>query len=92
MSFISNMFQNKYGDRLIRLITKIGFRLLTDNRFQIFSDYTTLVNTKNATKNFDYTTIADRLRTVSWGNDSHPAGVVKPVYGIPTFQLTAKAV
>ena len=49
-------------------------------------------NTKNATKNFDYTTIADRLRTVSWGNDSHPAGVVKPVYGIPTFPLTAKAV
>ena len=29
---------------------------------------------KNATKNFDYTTIADRLRTVSWGtgSDSHP--------------------
>ena len=49
-------------------------------------------NTKNATKNFDYTTIADRLRTVSWGNDSHPAGVVKPVYGIPTVPLTAKAV
>ena len=49
-------------------------------------------NTKNATKNFDYTTIADRLRTVSWGNDSHSAGVVKPVYGIPTFPLTAKAV
>ena len=34
-------------------------------------------NTKNATKNFDYTTIADRLRTVSWGSESHPAGVVK---------------
>ena len=49
-------------------------------------------NTKNATKNFDYTTIADRLKTVSWGNDSHLAGVVKPVYGIPTFPLTAKAV
>ena len=49
-------------------------------------------NTKNATKNFDYTTIADRLRTVSWGSDSHPAGVVTPVYGIPTFPLTAKAV
>ena len=47
---------------------------------------------KNATKNFDYTTIADRLRTVSWGNDSHPTGVVKPVYGIRTFPLTAKAV
>ena len=46
---------------------------------------------KNATKSFDYTTIADRLRTVSWGNDSHPNGVVKPVYGITTFPLTAKA-
>ena len=47
---------------------------------------------KNATKNFDYTTIADRLRTVSWGNDIHPTGMVKPIYGIPTFPLTAKAV
>ena len=46
----------------------------------------------NATKNFDYTTIADRLRTVNWGNDSHPTGVVKPVNGIPTFPLIAKAV
>ena len=32
-------------------------------------------NTKNATKNFDYTTIANRLRTVSWSNNSHPTGV-----------------
>ena len=40
---------------------------------------------KNATKNFDYTTISDRLRTVSWSNDSYPTGVVKLVYGIPTF-------
>ena len=38
---------------------------------------------KNATKNFDYTTIADRLRTVSRGNDSHPTGAVNPVNGIP---------
>ena len=38
----------------------------------------------NASKNVDYTTTADRLRTVSWGNDSHLTGVVKPVYGIPT--------
>ena len=45
----------------------------------------------NDTKHFDYTTIEDRLRTVSWSNDSHPTGVVKPVYGIPTFPLTAKA-
>ena len=49
-------------------------------------------NIKNATKNFDYTTIADRLRTVSWDNSSHPSGVVKPVYGRSTFQLTATAV
>ena len=45
----------------------------------------------NATKNFDYTTIADRLRTVSWSK-SHPTGVVKPVNGYPTFPLTEKAV
>ena len=29
-------------------------------------------NTNNATKKFDYTAIADRLRTVSWNNYSHP--------------------
>ena len=49
-------------------------------------------NTKNATKNFDYTTIADRLRTVSWSNSSHSTGVVKPVYEHSTFPLTATAV
>ena len=27
-------------------------------------------NTKTPPKNFDYTTITDRLSTVSWGNDS----------------------
>ena len=47
---------------------------------------------KNVTKNFNYTTITDRLRTVSWGNDIHPTDVVKPVCWIPTFPLTAKAV
>ena len=47
---------------------------------------------KTQKKIFDYTTIADRLRTVSWSNDSHPTGVVKSVYGIPTFPLTTKAV
>ena len=47
---------------------------------------------KNATKNFDYTTIAGRLKTVSWSNSSHPTGVVKPVYVRTTFQLTATAV
>ena len=46
----------------------------------------------NATKNYDYATIADRLRTVSWSNSSHPTRVVKPVYERSTFPLTATAV
>ena len=37
----------------------------------------------NVTKKFDYTKIADRLRTASWSNNSHPTGVVKPVKGYP---------
>ena len=49
-------------------------------------------NIKNATKNFDYTTIADRLRTVSWSNSSYPTGVVKPGYERSTFSLTANVV
>ena len=47
---------------------------------------------KNATENLDYTTIADRPRTVGWSNSSHPTGVVKPVYERSTFPLTATAV
>ena len=43
----------------------------------------------NAIKNFDYTTNADRLRTVRGSNNSHPTGVVKPVYERSTFPLTA---
>ena len=46
---------------------------------------------KNATKNFDNTTIANRHRTVSWRNDSYPTFMVKPANGIPTFPLTAKS-
>ena len=38
-----------------------------------------------------YTTIADRLRAASLSNDSHPTGVMKPVYAILTFTLTATA-
>ena len=50
------------------------------------------VTTQRRHQNFDYTTIADQLSTVSWSNNSHPAVVVKPVYGIPTFPLTATTV
>ena len=44
-------------------------------------------NINNATKKFDYTAVADRLRTVSWSNYGHPTGVVNLVYGpnIPTL-------
>ena len=49
-------------------------------------------NIKNVTKNFDYTTIVDRLRMVSWSNSSPSTGVVKPVYERSTFPLTATAV
>ena len=48
--------------------------------------------TQKCHQNFDYTTNADRGRTVSCINDRHPTGVVKPVYGIRTFPLTVKAV
>ena len=43
-------------------------------------------NTNNATNKFDYTAVADRLRTVSWSNYVHPTGVVNLVYGpnLPT--------
>ena len=43
-------------------------------------------NTNNATKKFDDTAVADRLRTVSWSNNDHPTGVVNLVYGpnLPT--------
>ena len=45
---------------------------------------------RNATKNFYYTTIADRFRMISWTNDSLPTGVGKPFYEIPTFPLPAQ--
>ena len=37
-------------------------------------------NTNNATKKFDYTAVADQLRTVSWSNYSHPTGVFYRFY------------
>ena len=43
-------------------------------------------NTNNATKKFDYTAVADRLKTVSWSNYGNSTGVVNLVYGpnLPT--------
>ena len=39
-------------------------------------------NTNNSTKKFDYTAVADLLRTVSWSNYGHPTGVDNLVYGL----------
>ena len=47
---------------------------------------------KKRHQNFDETTIANRLKTVSWSNNSHQTGVVKPIYGYPTFLLTTTVV
>ena len=50
---------------------------------------------KDNTQTPQKTSITQRLRTDlgrSVGVTSHPTGVVKPVYGYPTFPLTAKAV
>ena len=41
------------------------------------------VATQKRHQNFDYTTISDRLRTISWSNNSNPTGVVKPVLRAP---------
>ena len=43
-------------------------------------------NKNNATKKFDYTPVADRLRTVSWSNYGHPLVWLTWFTG-PTFPL-----
>ena len=48
-------------------------------------------NTKTLS-NTSITMITDRLRTISWSNNSHPTGVVEPVNERSTFPLTATAV
>ena len=46
---------------------------------------------KDAASKFNYTTIADPLRIVSWSNYCHPTGMIKPVNVIQTSPLTAGA-
>ena len=36
---------------------------------------------KDTTKNVDYITISDQLRTVSWRNPCHPNGIINPFSG-----------
>ena len=45
---------------------------------------------KDATKNFDQLTIADRLRVVSWSNYCHPPGVIKGDSNLPTYRKSCE--
>ena len=45
------------------------------------------VTARKRNQTFDYTTIANRLRTVSWSNNSYPTGVVNRLTG-PTLRIT----
>ena len=59
------------------------------------SPMTKIRKPKDNTQTPPKTSITQRLRTDlgrSVGVTSHPTGVVKPVYGYPTFPLTAKTV
>ena len=85
MNFVLHWFQRGKGrDHVTQSYHKIPYtrRKIQNTRRQH----------KTATKIFDNTTMANRLRTISWGIVSHLTGVVKQVIGTPTFPLTAKAV
>ena len=58
----------------------------------ITSENLNVETTKTHDQKDDYTTIADRLRTVNSSDCFHSNGVVKPIYGISNFTLTAKDV
>ena len=53
---------------------------------------TSNVPTQKRHQNFEYTTIADRLTTVSRSYDIHQTGEIKLVNGIQNFQLTTTVV
>ena len=51
------------------------------NLAQSYAESQRNVTVQTRHQNFDYTTIADRLRTVSWSNDNYPTSVIKLVNG-----------
>ena len=80
-------------DQLIYIFSREneGYLTLSDDKNPYYNrKFESQSTTQNAIKNFDYTMIA--ARTVSMSNNNHPPDVVKPVYGYPTFPVTAKAV
>ena len=82
----------------------ITFHKPLEKKEEIWLDLMTKAPIPTETSNKQYestkvppkTSITQRLRTdlgrSGGGNDSHPTDVIKPVYGIPSFSLTAKAV
>ena len=81
--------------RLFRVFTKQNMTRsdpVLYNKNPIPSENESQETTQGRLQKFDNTTIADRLRAVRWSNYYHQTGMVKPVYGIPTFPLTTKAV
>ena len=77
--------------QLIRKKEDIWFSSMTKALIPTEMSKEQIDNTKNATKKYDYTAIADQLRTVSLSNYSHPTGVVNQFTG-QTFPLPATAV
>ena len=70
---------------------KRSYSVLWQNPLQPQKDPKSNVTTQKRHKKFDYTTIVNWLRTVSWSNNSHPTGVVKSVYERSTFPLNETA-
>ena len=86
------IFKNRWKVEIIRLRQNVRYltqsydkSLYTHRKF-----HKSNVTTQKRHQNFDYTTTADRLSTISLSHDRLHTGVVKPVSGIPTFPLTTK--
>ena len=88
---VLSMFTRSYLRRRRRLTifetdeTKFAFDPHTNRQFN------NQLTKEKRHKNLVNKTIADRLRTVSLSNNSHPIGVDKPVYWYRTYPLITKA-
>ena len=74
-----------------RVISRANGRDLTQSYYKSTKSKKQRDNIENATKNFDYTMTADRLRTVSWSNSSHPTGVVLSIWQMDKFDALQTA-
>ena len=83
---ISNLYGTFYIclEKLSISIVKRKGRYLTQSYDKSPYTHRKIQKQSDNTKTPPKTTIADRLRTVSWSDDSHPTGVIKLVYETPT--------